>query len=174
MFAGRFSPVPERYCLYLALRLFHCSSVSFLAANIFYERMSLKLLAPADSKFPTKFSREDIRNQLNQKSRILHKSGKKAFKSNRIDRTLNQRVPGSSPPGAPTNKASNLICLQTTDTTAPKACEFVSVWCPHCRPLYGLPTGFAGHVFPHSSYPSFGIGCLGLGDRRSFTAVTLC
>jgi len=86
--------------------------------------MSLKLLAPADSKFPTKLSREDTRNQLNQKSRILHKSGKKAFKSNRIDRTLNQRVPGSSPPGAPTNKASNLICLQTTDTTAPKACEF--------------------------------------------------
>ena len=84
--------------------------------------MSLKLLAPADSKFPTKLSREDTRNQLNQKSRILHKSGKKAFKSNRIDRTLNQRVPGSSP--APTNKASNLICLQTTDTTAPKACEF--------------------------------------------------
>src|SRR6516225_787078 len=62
MFAGRFSPVPERYCLYLALRLFHCSSVSFLAANIFFERMSLKSLAPADSKFPTKLSREDTRN----------------------------------------------------------------------------------------------------------------
>src|SRR3974377_2584 len=46
-----------------------------------------------------------------------------------------------------------------------------SVWCPHCRPLYGLPTGFAGHVFPHSSYPSFGIGCLGLGDRRRQSAI---
>ena len=36
--------------------------MSFLAANIFYERMSLKSLAPADSKFPTKLSREDTRN----------------------------------------------------------------------------------------------------------------